>query len=152
MSNVDARIGRLLDFIYKSEIEKLNDHLPRELKSLKDIASNSLYTLKARDGSNIIIDRNEVSMLCNLLPSDLHDKLMLPLIFLRRIDLGRGAYELLGGKVEAFTVLKILGYNVSLEEVTLPLRLYKPQIFKLKMMLSTLVMIAFSTFNEDDTI
>jgi len=150
VSRVNVKIDRLLNFIYKSDIEKLNDHLPTEFKSLKDIASNNSYTIKSRNGLDIIIDRNEINLLCNLLPSDLHDKLMLPIIFLRRIDLGRGIYELLGGKVEAFTILKLLGHDISPENITLPIRIYRPQLFKLKTILPTSIIIAFSTPIEEE--
>lgn len=150
MSRVDVKIDRLLNFIYKSDIEKLNDHLPTEFKSLKDISSNNLHTIKSRNGLDIIIDRSEINLLCNLLPLDLHDKLMLPIIFLRRMDLGKGVYELLGGKVEAFTILKLLGRDISLENITLPIRIYRPQLFKLKTILPTSIIVAFSTPIEEE--
>jgi uncharacterized protein (UPF0216 family) len=148
------RIDRVLNLIYKSEIERINSHLPAEYKTLREIVSSNLPSVKARDGSDIIIDREDLDILGKVLPPELHEKLKLPLVFVRRMDLGVGAYELVGGIVEAFTVLRVMGENVSMDKVSLPLRIYKPHMFKLKMTIPSCVIISFgevgSSSAEDD--
>ncbi|MEM2136588.1 MAG: DUF61 family protein [Candidatus Methanomethylicia archaeon] len=141
---------RVIHYIYKSDIERLNAHLPRNFKSLNELVCGVDTTIKAIDGSDIIIDREELNLLCRIIPKDFHDKLKLPLVFLRRIDLGRGIYELLGDKIEAFTVLKFLGTNTPISDIKLPLRIYRPQLFKLKTLLPTSVTIAFSSIEESN--
>ncbi|MCS7097305.1 MAG: DUF61 family protein [Candidatus Methanomethylicia archaeon] len=148
MYPLDKRFDRILNLIHETDIKKLNDHLPKEYRTLKAIISNGLYVFKAKNDSDIIIDPGEVEFIGKILPVNFHDKLKLPFIFIRRMDLGKGVYELLGDKIEAFTILKILYGDVEFEKVSIPLRLYRPQIFKLKTILPTSIIIAFGHIEE----
>ncbi|MCS7368604.1 MAG: DUF61 family protein [archaeon GBS-70-058] len=147
-------LDRVLNLIHRLDIERINSHLPAEYKTLREIVSSNPPSVKARDGSDIIIDREDLNFLSEVLPSDLHEKLRLPLVFVRRMDLGVGIYELVGGVVEAYTVLRIMGENISIDKVSLPLRIYKPHMFKLKMAIPSCVIISFgegfSSSTEDD--
>ncbi|RLE52214.1 MAG: hypothetical protein DRJ20_00545, partial [Candidatus Methanomethylicota archaeon] len=70
----------------------------------------------------------------------------LPIVLIRRVDLGRGVFQVLGDKAEAYVVLKILESErvQKVEDVTLPVYLYRPQVFKLRRILRTSMVIGFA--------
>ncbi len=141
---------RMLDRIWRSEVERINEHLPREFKSLSELLKSQTPHVTTRSGSPLILDREELELIAKIAPKKLHEKIRLPIVLLRRLDLGRGVFQVLGGKAEAYVVLKILGEKRAEEigESDLPLYLYKPQVFKLKKALRTCTVIGFSFTSE----
>jgi uncharacterized protein (UPF0216 family) len=127
-------------------VEKLNDHLPKEYKTLDELLSMDSPSVKARDGGEIIFDRGELELLAQLIPKELYGQLRLPIVLLRRVDLGPGTFSLSGGKVEAYLALKLLGQvDVNLDGVELPVYIYRPQVQELRRKLRTLIVIGFAT-------
>jgi uncharacterized protein (UPF0216 family) len=127
-------------------VEKLNDHLPKEYKTLDELLSMDSPSVKARDGGEIIFDRGELELLAQLIPKELYSQLRLPIVLLRRVDLGPGTFSLSGGKVEAYLALKLLGQvDVNLDGVELPIYIYRPQVQELRRKLRTLTVIGFAT-------
>lgn len=127
-------------------MEKLNDHLPKEYKTLDELLSMDSPSVKARDGGEIIFDRGELELLAQLIPKELYSQLRLPIVLLRRVDLGPGTFSLSGGKVEAYLALKLLGQvDVNLDGVELPIYIYRPQVQELRRKLRTLTVIGFAT-------
>jgi uncharacterized protein (UPF0216 family) len=127
-------------------VEKLNDHLPKEYKTLDELLSMDSPSVKARDGGEIIFDRGELELLAQLIPKELYSQLRLPIVLLRRMDLGPGTFSLSGGKVEAYLALKLLGQvDVNLDGVELPIYIYRPQVQELRRKLRTLTVIGFAT-------
>ena len=127
-------------------MEKLNDHLPKEYKTLDELLSMDSPSVKARDGGEIIFDRGELELLAQLIPKELYGQLRLPIVLLRRVDLGPGTFSLSGGKVEAYLALKLLGQvDVNLDGVELPIYIYRPQVQELRRKLRTLTVIGFAT-------
>jgi uncharacterized protein (UPF0216 family) len=127
-------------------VEKLNDHLPKEYKTLDELLSMDSPSVKARDGGEIIFDRGELELLAQLIPKELYGQLRLPIVLLRRVDLGPGTFSLSGGKVEAYLALKLLGQvDVNLDGVELPIYIYRPQVQELRRKLRTLTVIGFAT-------
>ena len=103
-------------------------------------------SVKARDGGEIVFDRAELEMVAQLLPKELHCQLRLPIVLLRRIDLGPGVFSVSGGKAEAYLTLKLLARrNLDLERVELPLYIYRPEVQELRRRLRTLTVIGFAT-------
>lgn len=104
-------------------------------------------SVKARDGGEIIFDKAELEMVARLLPKELHRQLRLPIVLLRRIDLGPGVFSVSGGRVEAYLTLKLLSRKgeVSLDKVELPLYVYRPEVQELRQRLRTLTVIGFAT-------
>ncbi|RLE48453.1 MAG: hypothetical protein DRJ18_01985 [Candidatus Methanomethylicota archaeon] len=147
MFNRNVRVAEgLLNKIWKADIERINDHLPKEFKALSQLLESPTPMVKTKSGSQIIFDKEELERLSEIIPENLHDKLKLPIVLLRRIDLGRGVFQVLGDKVEAYVVLKVLGSEgvQSVEEVALPVYLYRPQVFKLRRKLRTSIVIGFA--------
>jgi len=144
-----ASINKILNIIWKSDVARINNHLPKEFKTLAELLSTpDPPQIKARDNSSIYIDKLELTKIAAAVPQSLHTKLRLPIILVRRLDLGRGVFQLVGDKPEAFLLLKFLGYKKSLNEITLPLYLYRPQIFELKKKLRSSIIIAFAFSNK----
>ncbi len=150
MFNRDVRLAkRILDKIWQSDVEKINDHLPKEFKTLSQLLKSDTPNVVTKSGSLIIFDKDELNLIAKIIPQNFQNKLKLPIILLRRLDLGRGIYQVLGGKIEAYTILKILYRNnpdksPSINDINLPLYLYRPQVFELKKLLKTSLVIGFS--------
>lgn len=129
------------------EIERLNEHLPREYKTLSELLSMKSPSVKTREGGEILMDVEELKLVAKIVPKDLHQKLKLPIVLLRRIDLGKGVFSVSGGKVEAYLISKLLNKEgtVNYEKIETPLYIYRPQVQLLRRMLRTLITIGFVT-------
>jgi len=116
--------------LLKHEVERINEHLPSEFRTLSELLSMECPSVRARDGGEIIFDRGELEYVASILPRELHDKLTLPIVLMRRIDLGPGVFSVSGGKVEAYVALKVLneGGEVDMDRIQLPLYIYRPQV------------------------
>jgi len=138
---------RAFKTLLKHEVERINEHLPKEYRTLSELLSMETPSVKARDGGEIIFDRGELEYVASLLPKELHSKLTLPIVLMRRIDLGPGVFSVSGGKVEAYVALRVLneGGHVDYEKVETPLYIYRPQVQMLRRRLRTLTVIGFAT-------
>lgn len=136
---------KLLKALLQHETEKLNEHLPKEFKTLEELLSMDDPCVKTRDGGEIIFDRAELRMIASLLPRELHSQLRLPIVLLRRIDLGPGVFSVSGGKIEAYLTLKLLSKReVTLNDVRLPLYIYRPEVQELRRRLRTSTVVGFA--------
>lgn len=143
-------ISRMLNRIWQSDVERINDHLPKELKTLSQLLSSDEPMVETKGGAPLIFDRDELLRLAKLIPSEFHDKVKLPFILLRRLDLGRGVFQVIGGKIETYAIATILGISREddlISSIDKPLYLYKPQVFKLKMLFRTITVVGFA-FSE----
>jgi len=137
---------RVFKTLLQREVERINEHLPKEYRTLEELLSMESPSVKARDGGEIIFDRAELEMVARLLPKELHSQLRLPIVLLRRIDLGPGVFSVSGGKAEAYLTLKLLARKeTNLDEVELPLYIYRPEVQELRQRLRTLTVIGFAT-------
>ncbi|MEM4699785.1 MAG: DUF61 family protein [Candidatus Nezhaarchaeales archaeon] len=136
---------RFLKALLKHEVERINEHLPKEFKTLEELLSMDDPCVKARDGGEIIFDRAELEMIASLLPKELHSQLRLPIVLLRRMDLGPGVFSVSGGKIEAYLALKLLSRReVALSDVEVPLYIYRPEVQELRRKLRTSTVIGFA--------
>nr|MDO8098375.1 DUF61 family protein [Candidatus Njordarchaeota archaeon] len=148
----NSGFDKMLRYIWKWDVNKMNDHLPRKTVPLDELLKEEEPAIKARDGTTLWIDRDELLKIANLVPRDLHNRLHLPIILIRRIDLGEGLFSISGGKLEAFLAAKILGITKdsfnSYESVDTPQYLYRPQVQGLRRRLRTLSVIGFAGADE----
>ena len=93
---------KLLNGLWKAEQTKIYDSLPRKKISLQTLLEKPEILLRNNQISEV--KKNELTYLCDLLPSSLWGDLHLPLIFQKRKQL----YTLLGEKLEKWVVEKIL--------------------------------------------
>lgn len=144
-------ISRILNRIWRADVERINDHLPKEFKTLSQLLDSDEPMVETKSGMPLIFDKDELSKLAEIIPSDIHDKLKLPFILLRRLDLGRGVFQVLGGRNELYAIAKILGASKEIKSihsiVEEPFYLYKPQVFKLKRLFRTIIVVGFA-FSE----
>jgi len=100
----------------------------------------------------ILLRSEELEELAKIVPEEYRDSLRLPIIVLRRMELGKSVYTVSGDKVDEFTVKKILGkttadYHAMYLDDT-PLFLYRPDVSELLRRFHSLVVIAFGVPKE----
>jgi len=141
-----------MDAVIGHEVRKLNNHLPKKRLTLNELLKSDHPTVETIDGSSIIINKAELQELANIVPAEYHDRVKLPIIILRRMELGRAVHTVAGERIEEFTVKKILGltsdgYNQMYEE-TEPIFLYRPQVVKLLRRFHSLIVLGFGIPKE----
>ena len=152
MFNSKGTLERTFDALLGREIRKLNTHLPKQRRTLKELLRDEDPTLPTVDGSTIVLRKEETQELAQIVPPEYHDSLKLPIIILRRMELGRSLYTVSGDKVEEFTVKKILGkttddyHTMYLDDK--PLYLYRPDVSELLRRFHSLVVIGFGIPKE----
>ena len=147
-----STLERTFDALLGRELRKLNTHLPKQRRSLKELLASTDPSVPAVDGSLILLKKEEVEELGRIVPLEYHDSLRLPIIVLRRMELGRSVYTVSGERVEEFTVEKILGrtdadYHAMHFENE-PFFLYRPDVSELIRRFHSLVVIGFGVPKE----
>lgn len=150
--NTKSTLERTFDALLGRELRKLNTHLPKQRRSLKELLGEADPTVPTVDGSTIVLRSEELEELAQIVPREYQDLLKLPIIVLRRMELGKSVYTVSGDKVEEFTVKKILGktaaeyHTMYLDEK--PLFLYRPDVSELLRRFHSLVVIGFGVPKE----
>jgi hypothetical protein len=144
----------MLNYIWNNDVRRLNDHLPSKTVSLSDLLSHKELAIKTRDGSNFWIDKDELTKVASIVPTNLHTKLHLPIILIRRLDLGEGVFSVGGSRLEAFLAARILGITQepfdAYESADIPLHLYRPQVQELRRKLRSLSVVGFAGVSQKD--
>lgn len=108
--------------------------------------------VEAADGSKILLKSSELEELAKIVPREYHDRLKLPIIVLRRIELGKSIYTVAGERIEEFTLKRILGMTTldfhQMHSDRDPGFLYRPQVAELIRRFHSLVVIAFGIPRE----
>jgi len=145
-------LDRALDAVLGHELRKLNTHLPKQRRSLTELLKLKDPTVEATDGSAIVLKRSELEELARIVPAEYQDRVKLPIIIMRRMDLGRSIYTVSGERVEEFTVKKMLGltndeyYQMYKDQE--PDYLYRPQVTELLRKFHSIFVIAFGIPKE----
>jgi uncharacterized protein (UPF0216 family) len=109
-------------------------------------------TIETVDGSSILLKSSELMELAQIVPKEYQDRVKLPFIVLRRMELGKSVYTVSGERVEEFTVKKILGmtdYNYrEMYRDKEQLFLYRPHVTELLGRFHSLVVIGFGIPKE----
>jgi uncharacterized protein (UPF0216 family) len=151
-----AGFNRILRYIWKWDVNKMNDHLPSKTISLSELLSEEEPIIRAKDGTKLWIDREELTKVANVVPKMLHGKLHFPIVLIRRIDLGEGVFTISGGKLEAFFVAKMLGITresfLNYETVDVQNHIYRPQVQELRRKFRSLSVVGFggTSLADDD--
>jgi uncharacterized protein (UPF0216 family) len=145
-------LERAVDALLKEEVKKLNIHLPRGRKSLEQLLKEDEPSIEALDGTRIIMRREELERLAEIIPEKFHKKVELPFVIFRRMELGKSTYTVSGSKFQEFIVKRILGltdltFN-QFEAEKEPLYLYKPQVSELIRKFHSLIVIGFGIPEE----
>ncbi len=103
-------MSELLKKELEHEIDRLNDHLPRNLVTLEELLRFATPRYETQSGEFSAIRREELEFLSREVPERLHIDFRLPIIILRRLDMGPGIHTVAGGRPEMFLVQRVLGY------------------------------------------
>ncbi len=110
---MDQPYDRTIRYLWNHELSKLNAHIPARRIPLNEMLEMSKPSFPLRDGTYSVIPRNELLNLANYVPPEYHSRLSLPFVFLRRLDLDRGTYTILGSIFEKFCVERLIGIKVA---------------------------------------
>jgi uncharacterized protein (UPF0216 family) len=132
----------------QNELRKLNTHLPKNRKTIRELLSEDPPTVPTVGGAKVTMKKSEVEALSAELPDELRDKVKLPLVLLRRRELGAGAFTLMGDSYEEYALSRLLGdykgtladFKRSRESSTV---FYKPQVSELMRRFHSLIVIGF---------
>ncbi len=138
----------LFDVMLQNELQKLNTHLPKNRKTIGELLAEDPPTVSTVGGGKLTMKRPELEALSAELPDGLQNKLKLPIVFLRRRELGTGAFTILGDSYEEYALSKLLGdykgtladFQRSRESSTI---FYKPQVSELMRRFHSLIVIGF---------
>ncbi len=140
---------RILDALLREETRRLNLHLPRERKTLEHLLQEETPTVKATDSSEIVLDKKSLEKLAILTPSSMHSTIRLPIVIMRRLDLGKSVFTVLGDNVDRFVVNKMLGWTDTDPSRGLHgqgmIYLYRPHIAELVREFHSLLVVGFGT-------
>jgi uncharacterized protein len=139
---------RLLDTMLQDELRKLNKHLPRDRKTLQELLSEDSPEVNTIGGETVHLRKSEVEAFSASLPDSLLDRVKLPLVLLRRRELGAGAFTLLGDVYEEYALAKLVngfkGTFADFKESKDPLLVfYKPQVSELMRRFHSLITVGF---------
>jgi uncharacterized protein (UPF0216 family) len=99
------------------------------------------------DGTSILLKKEELERLARIVPENYHDQIRLPMIVLRRMELGKSIYTVAGEPIEEFAVKKILGLTEAdfpgMRMDRSPFFLYRPQVAELLRQYHSLFVIGF---------
>lgn len=113
-----------LDKAIQREIDAANDHLPCTTVRLSEMIAAKSPCFTTRSGETSAFRREEIEMLSKEVPPEYQKELRLPIVILRRLDLGPGIFTIAGGKVELFLVHRVVVGQVDLEWSSI--RTWKP--------------------------
>ena len=107
-------MSRFIEKMLEHEIDAVNDHLPTKRVALIDMIDTETPNYETRSGEMSVFRKEEIVELARKVPKQYHESFMIPIIFIRRMDIGRGVYSITGSKPELFFIHRALGY-VDLE-------------------------------------
>lgn len=140
---------KLSNFL-KHEIDSINMHLPKKRVTLEQALKGYNYYV-SRENNQLYIDKKEIDLLQSLCPQELFTSVQLPILIIRRRDIGQGTYVISGELIEQYLVLKTLekieiDWAKFLEEqiASKEIYLYKPDLIQVRKKLPTSTVIGFS--------
>jgi uncharacterized protein (UPF0216 family) len=104
----------LLERTIKREIDEVNNHLPSATVLLSELVSSESPCYVTRNGESSSFRKEEIEMLSKEVPLEYHSELRLPIVILRRLDLGPGIFTVAGGKAELLLVRRMVVGQVDL--------------------------------------
>jgi len=136
------------DVMLQNELRKLNTHLPKNRKTVRELLAEDSPNVSTVSGEKVTMKKAEIEALSAELPESLRDKVKLPIVLLRRRDLGAGAFTLLGDSSEEYALSKVLGdYNGAQADIRQaresPKVFYKPQVSELMRRFHSLIVVGF---------
>jgi Protein of unknown function DUF61 len=131
-------------------MRKLNSHLPKERRTLEELLNDPAPRVPAASGDLIRMRKQELEELSRSLPREAGTRVKLPIVLLRRRDLGPGAFTVLGDRYEEYAMLLLAGsFEGSFEQFRGmrpdPVVIFKPEIGLLMRRFHSLLTLGFGT-------
>jgi len=120
---------KLLDLIWSLDIETMNDHLPSERKSLKELLSEEKPQVQTKINKSHRFRKQHLEIISQFFPETEWSEVKLPVILLRRTSLGKGIYSVSGGLRELYIIHRISG-RTSDEFSKFKLEEHQPYVWK----------------------
>ena len=144
---------RFFDALLSNDMRKLNSHLPKNRRTLKELLSDPAPRVSAASGNIIKMRKHELEDLSRSLPTEADTRVKLPIVLLRREDLGPGAFTVMGDRYEEYALLLLAGsFQGSFEEFreqkSDAFVLFKPQISLLMRRFHSLLILGFGSSNR----
>jgi uncharacterized protein (UPF0216 family) len=141
---------QLFDALLRDNMRKLNSHLPKNRRTLKELLSDPVPRVPAVSGDAIRMKKSELAELSRSLPTEASTRVKLPIVLLRRRDLGPGAFTVMGDRYEEFAILRLAGsfqgsFEQFREEKPQQVVLFKPQISLLMRRFHSLLLLGFGS-------
>ncbi|HEX9613797.1 MAG TPA: DUF61 family protein [Candidatus Bathyarchaeia archaeon] len=141
---------RFTDAVLRDDMRRLNSHLPKNRRTLKELLRDPAPQVLAASGDLIKMKRHELEELSHFLPAELDSRVRLPMVLLRRRDLGPGAFTIMGDPYEEYAILMLAGsFQGSFEqfrgEKSDPVVIFKPQISLLMRRFHSLLVLGFGS-------
>ena len=147
----DLQAGdRFANAVFRDELRSLNSHLPKSRRTLKDLLEDPAPSVASVSGHPIKMKREELEDLSRVIGPDDLGRVKLPIILVRRRDLGTGAFTVLGDPFEEYIVMKITesftgAYDQFSTQRGSTFAIYKPQVSLLLRRFHSLVTIGFGS-------
>ena len=136
--------------LLRDDMRKLNSHLPKNRRTLKELLSDPAPRVPAASGDLIKMKKPELEELSRSLPAEANTRIRLPMVLLRRRDLGPGAFTIMGDRFEEYAMLLLAGsfrgsFEQFREQKSDPIVLFKPQISLLMRRFHSLLILGFGS-------
>ena len=143
---------RFVDALLRDDMKRLNSHLPKSRRTLKELLSDPAPQVLAASGDLIRMKKDELEELSHSLPTGADTRVRLPIVLLRRRDLGTGAFTVMGDRYEEYAMLLLVGsFQESFEQFREQkpdlVVLFKPQISLLMRRFHSLLVLGFGSSN-----
>jgi len=139
---------RFSDALLRDDMRKLNSHLPKNRRTLKELLSDRAPRVAAASGDLIKMKKPELEELSRSLPAEANTRVKLPIVLLRRRDLGSGAFTVMGDRYEEYAMLLLTesfkgSFEQFSEQKSDVIVLFKPQISLLMRRFHSLLILGF---------
>lgn len=101
-------MSRFIERMIENEVDASNDHLPARRVLLSELTQSSSPSFDTRGGESSHFLKHEIELLTEEIPTKHWEEFMLPIVILRRMDLGTGIFTVAGSKPELFLIHKML--------------------------------------------
>ncbi len=148
-SDMEQR-DRFSDALLRDDMRKLNSHLPKNRRTLKELLNDPTPRVPAASGDFIKMNKLELEELSRSLPAEANTRVKLPIVLLRRRDLGPGAFTVMGDRYEEYAMLLLTesfkgSFEQFSEQKSDVIVLFKPQISLLMRRFHSLLILGFGS-------
>ncbi|NHJ85222.1 MAG: DUF61 family protein [Asgard group archaeon] len=120
---------KIIDMMLKLDIEKMNEHLPANQKTLAQLMQEDSPSVNTKKNRLHKFRKTELELIASFFPPEDWINIKLPIILLRRTELEKGLYSVSGGIHELFIIHRVSGKTTE-EFYSFKAKEHKPYIWK----------------------